>query len=212
MLAAMDDADRRQIEDILHFWFGDLERAEQVDKSKMKMWWAGGEAIDADVRQRFGATLARALDGQLRDWSQSPRGSLALVILLDQFTRNVGRGTESAFAGDEAALAVCLDAMKRGFDRQLRLIERSFLYMPMMHAEHPDMARRSLETFEALSREIAAFGHEHPDFRSHAAAHADIVHRFGRYPHRNEVLGRTPTPEETEFLASGSPSFGQKRT
>jgi uncharacterized protein (DUF924 family) len=208
----MDDADRRQIDEILNFWFGDLDRAEGVDTSKMKMWWGGGEAIDADIRQRFGATVARALDGQLRHWSESPRGSLALVILLDQFTRNVGRGTKSAFAGDGAALAVCLDAKKRGIDRQLGLIERSFLYMPMMHAEDRDMARLSLEAFEALSKQIAAFGQGHPDFRSHAVAHADIVRRFGRYPHRNEALGRTSTPEETEFLASSGRSFGQSRT
>jgi uncharacterized protein (DUF924 family) len=203
--------DGAAIEDILQFWFGDLRTPEDVDRSKMKMWWMGGEAVDAEIEQRFGAKVAEALEGKLGAWAESARGSLALVILLDQFTRNVGRGTPAAFAGDRAALDVCLAAIERGDDRKLRLIERAFLYMPMMHAEDRDTARRSIETFEQLSKEVAALGREYPDFRSHAVQHADIVLRFGRFPHRNEVLGRTPSPDESEFLASGGPSFGQKK-
>jgi uncharacterized protein (DUF924 family) len=199
------------IEDILKFWFGELEGPEDVDRSKMKMWWMGGEAVDAEIKQRFGAKVAEALDGKLGGWMESPRGSLALVILLDQFTRNIGRGMASAFAGDRAALEVCLAAIDRGHDRRLRPIERSFLYMPMMHAEDGNVARRSIATFEQLSKEIAALGSEYPDFRSHAVQHAEIVIRFGRFPHRNEVLGRTPSPDESEFLALGGPSFGQKK-
>jgi uncharacterized protein (DUF924 family) len=207
-VAVNDDA---VIEDILRFWFGDLRGPEDVDRSKMKMWWMGGDAIDAEIRQRFGSKVADALDGKLGAWQTSPRGALALVILLDQFTRNVGRGTPGAFAGDRAALEVCLAAIARGDDRKLRPIERAFLYMPMMHAEDRDVARRSIETFEQLSRDVAALGGEYPDFKSHALQHADIVLRFGRFPHRNEVLGRTPSPDESEFLASGGPSFGQAK-
>ena len=199
------------IEDILHFWFGDLVADDEVDRTKMKMWWMRGDDIDAEIAKRFGAKVNEALSGGLRTWEDSPRGSLALVILLDQFTRNVGRGTARAFAGDRAALEVTLRAIDRGFDRRLGLIERSFLYMPMMHAEDRDVAHRSMQTFEGLSKEIAALGREYPDFLSHAKTHGEIVLRFGRYPHRNEVLGRTPSPEESEFLASGGPSFGQKR-
>ncbi len=199
------------IEDILRFWFGELQGDADVDRTKMKMWWMGGEAVDAEIEQRFGAKVAEALDGKLGGWAESPRGSLALVILLDQFTRNVGRGTARAFAGDRAALDVCVAAIDRGYDRQLRPIERSFLYMPMMHAEDRDVARRSITIFDELSKEIAALGIEYPDFRSHAVQHAEIVLRFGRFPHRNEVLGRTPTADESDFLASGGPSFGQKK-
>src|SRR5262245_60663859 len=126
------------IEDILRFWFGDLREPEDVDRSKMKMWWMGGETVDAEIKERFGGKVEEALEGKLGGWAESPRGSLALVILLDQFTRNVGRGTPSAFAGDHMALDVCLAAIERGQDRPLRLIERSFLYMPMMHAEDRD--------------------------------------------------------------------------
>lgn len=205
----MEDSDRENIEEILRFWFGDLKSAGDLDASKMKLWWAGGGAIDAEIKASFGGLVDQALARGLTRWSESPRGSLALVILLDQFTRNVGRGTAAAFAGDNLALEVCLGAVERGFDRHLRLVERSFLYMPMMHAENRDVAGRSIETFEALSKEIAALGGHYPDFLSHAVTHAKIVLRFGRYPHRNEVLGRTPSAEESEFVASGGPSFGQ---
>jgi uncharacterized protein (DUF924 family) len=200
------------IEEVLRFWFGELKSATDIDASKSKLWWSGGGAIDAEIKERFGTLVDRALDGKMRNWTESARGSLALVILLDQFTRSLGRGTAKAFAGDAAALAVCLEAIDKGFDRLLRPIERSFLYMPMMHAENQMMARRSLDAFERLSREIAALGGNHPDFRSHAVMHADIVLRFGRFPHRNEALARATTPEESEFLASGGPSFGQKKT
>ena len=200
----------RAIEDILQFWFGELQGDADVDPSKMKIWWMGGEEIDAEIERRFGAKVADALAGNLGAWAESPRGALALVILLDQFTRNVGRGTVRAFAGDRAALELCLTAIDRGYDRRLRVIERSFLYMPMMHAEDRDIAGRSIATFEQLSKEIAALGVEFPDFRSHAVQHAQIVIRFGRFPHRNELLGRTPTADESDFLVSGGPSFGQK--
>jgi uncharacterized protein (DUF924 family) len=200
------------IEEVLRFWFGELEGPTDIDMSKNRLWWSGGGAIDAEIEERFGNLVARALDGQLRNWTESARGSLALVILLDQFTRNLGRGTANAFAGDPASLKVCLEAVDKGFDRLLRPIERSFLYMPMMHAENEDVARRSLETFERLSREIAALGGNYPDFRSHAVMHAEIVLRFGRFPHRNEALGRSSTAEEIQFLASGGSTFGQKKT
>jgi uncharacterized protein (DUF924 family) len=209
MLAAMSEPGS-DIEDILRYWFGDLRGPDDVDRSKMKMWWMGGDAVDAEIKERFGAKVDEALLGKLGSWAESPRGSLALVILLDQFTRNIGRGTPDAFGGDQAALDVCLAAMERGQDRELRLVERAFLYMPMMHAEDREVARRSIQTFEQLSQEVQALGREYPDFVSHAVQHAEIVLRFGRFPHRNEVLGRTPSPEESEFLASGGPSFGQK--
>jgi uncharacterized protein (DUF924 family) len=204
--------DEQRIEKILHYWFGDLRGPHDVDRSKNKLWWSGGDDIDADIRERFGAEVARALAGELDGWSDSPRGCLALVILLDQFSRSLGRGTGDAFAGDSAALANSLHAQERGLDRQLRLTERSFLYMPMMHAEDRDIARRSKEVFAGLSEEVAAVGDSSlPDFRSHADTHADIVLRFGRYPHRNELLGRESTPEELAFLADGGPTFGQKK-
>lgn len=203
----------QQVEAVLTYWFGTLEGHDDIDRSKSALWWAGGDAVDADVRARFGDHVERALAGGLTDWAATPRGSLARVIVLDQFTRNIGRGTPAAFAGDADALRTCLAATEAGHDRQLRLVERWFLYMPMMHAEDRDMARRSVATFEALSREIAEAENAEAlgDPLSHARTHADIVLRFGRYPHRNAILGRENTPDEDAFLAAGGPSFGQSR-
>jgi uncharacterized protein (DUF924 family) len=202
----------RRIEEILDYWFGSLSGPHDIDDSRSRLWWTGGDDIDEEVRERFGVEVSRAFAGDLDGWQDSPRGALALVILLDQFTRNIGRGTADAFIGDRAALAVSQRAIERGLDRELRLIERAFLYMPMMHAEDREVARRSKEMFAALAVEVAEGGNNSfPDFRAHADQHAGIVLRFGRYPHRNELLGRASTAEELEFLAAGGPTFGQKK-
>lgn len=206
------DTAREQIETVLHYWFGPLEGPTDIDRSKNALWWAGDEATDADIRGRFGELVARATAGDLAHWTDSPRGALALIILLDQFTRNLGRGSARAYVGDAMALKVCEQAIAHGHDEQLRPIERSFSYMPMMHAEDTTIARRSIEVYTQLSNDIAALGIEgYPDSRAHAQTHADIVLRFGRYPHRNELLGRASSAEELAFMADGGPSFGQTK-
>ncbi len=200
------------IEGILEFWFGELEGAHDFPTDRKKLWWMADDATDAEIRARFGGLVERALAGGLTDWSDTPRGTLALVLVLDQFTRCLGRGSADAFAGDERAQSVCREAIDAGTDRELRFIERSFLYMPLMHAESEDTARRSLEVFGALSAEIKASGGDgHPDFMSPAQKHADIVLQFGRYPHRNEIVGRESTAEELEHLAKSNTSFGQSK-
>lgn len=206
------DRDGDSIEAILAYWFGELSGPYDVDPSKGSLWWAGGEAVDQEVRERFGERVGQALAGQLEHWTTTPRGTLALVILLDQFTRNIGRGTPEAFAGDALAVAVVEGALQRGDDQRLRLVERGFLYMPLMHAEDRETGLRCLEVFERLAKDVAALGRDdYPDFLSAAKAHQEIVQRFGRYPHRNAIHGREPTAEEQEFLASGGPSFGQSK-
>lgn len=208
----MADADEAA-EAVLDYWFGPLEGDLDFPRDKKQLWWMGGEAIDAEIRERFGTFVEEALAGGLSDWGESARGRLALVILLDQFTRNLGRGTPAAFAGDERALSVCLEGIDRGHDKQLRLIERSFFCMPMVHAEDADTAHKCLAVFGELSDEIGSCGVEsHPDFLSHAQMHADIVMRFGRYPHRNDILSRKPTSEEQAYLQEGGPTFGQKKS
>lgn len=208
----MDDQAQQHIESILDYWFGTLDGPDDVDRTKNGLWWNGGPEIDAEVSTRFGALVEAAVAGTLDAWCETPRGALALVILLDQFTRNVHRGSAQAYAGDPKAVQICSDAIARGHDRALRLIERSFFYMPLMHAEDTSTAERSLELFGALAQEITASSREgHPNFLSHAKQHADIVLRFGRYPHRNELLGREPRPEELEYLSSGGPTFGQSK-
>ena len=205
---ALDDTEQG----VLSFWFGELDGHADIDAGKQRLWWNGGPDIDGEIRDRFGATVEAALAGELDHWKKTARGSLALVILLDQFTRNLGRGTPDAFAGDEKALATCLHARNTGQDQELKLIERAFLYMPMMHAEDREMAETCKACFAELSKEISEkTAKGFPDFNKHATEHAAIVLRFGRYPHRNEILERTSTQEEHHFMAQGAPSFGQKK-
>ncbi len=204
---------RTDAETVLKYWFGELEGEVDFPRDRKQLWWSGSEEIDREIRERFGRWVEEALAGGLTEWTESPRGRLALVILLDQFQRSLGRGTAAAFAGDERALSLCLEGISIGHDRALRLIERSFFYMPMVHAENPEVAERCLDVFGELARDIEACGIEdHPDFLSHAKMHADIVLRFGRYPHRNDALSRTTTDEEAAYLADGGPTFGQKKT
>ncbi|MCZ6604478.1 MAG: DUF924 domain-containing protein [Alphaproteobacteria bacterium] len=197
-------------EQILTFWFGALDGPADVDRGKKDLWWAGGAEADAQIAAQFGALATRARAGELDQWAAEPRGCLALVVLLDQFGRSLGRGTAAAFAGDGAALEICRGAIVRGHDKHLRPIERTFLYMPLMHAEDRGAARQSVEIYQALSEEIKALGVDYPDSKSDAVEHATIVERFGRFPHRNAILGRESTPEEKAFLADGGPTFGQK--
>jgi len=208
----MDLTTTAPIDEILTFWFGELQGRDDHDPEKSALWWKGSREDDDAIRERFGDSVRRALQGELDHWAESPRGCLALVILLDQFTRSLGRGTAEAFAGDRAAQELCRAAMEASLDRDLRLIERAFLYMPLMHTEDREVARLSEATFSALSEELAAASNkELPDFREHARKHADIVLEFGRYPHRNELLDRTSTPEEEAYLAAGGPTFGQSK-
>ena len=203
--------DQEHIASILDFWFGDLDGIDDTDASKMRLWWKGHPDDDAAIAEQFSALVADALDGKLDHWAETARGALALVLLLDQFTRVIGRGTPRAFDGDAAAQRHTLAALDRGADAELRFCERSFLYMPLMHAEDKDLARRSLDVFAALEQARADHRGTAPEGHGHAQQHADIVLRFGRYPHRNEILGRASTPEEEAFLADGGPSFGQKK-
>lgn len=201
------------IEAVLEYWFGRLEGNLDFPRDKKQLWWMGGDAIDAEIRERFGHLVEEALQGGLSEWGETARGRLALIILLDQFTRNLGRGKPAAFTGDKRALSVCLEGIEAGQDKELRLIERSFFCMPMVHAEDAGIARRCLAVFGDLSNEIGSCGVEdHPDFLSHAQMHADIVLRFGRYPHRNDILSRVPTAEEQAYLEEGGPTFGQKKS
>ncbi|MGB5809051.1 MAG: DUF924 family protein [Polyangiales bacterium] len=202
-----------EFEPVLSYWFGDLDGDLDFPRDRKQLWWSGGDAIDRDIRERFADLVQEALSGGRSSWAETPRGRLALVILLDQFQRSLGRGSPDAFAGDPRALALCLEGIDRGHDQGLRPIERSFFYMPMVHAEDAEVASRCLDTFGRLAREIKACGvPDHPDFLSHAQMHADIVLRFGRYPHRNAILSRPPTPEEEAYLAEGGPTFGQKKS
>ena len=200
----------RFVDEILTFWFGELLGPADLDRDKIGLWWNGAPADDAAIRQRFGGLCKQALDDELDEWAETPRGRLALILLLDQFTRALGRGSRAAFAGDLKALELALEGQVLGHDESLGLLERTFMYMPMMHAENRDIAEHSVATFEALSADIKDLaGEDFPDSYEAAVLHASIVMEFGRYPHRNTLMNRASTADERAFLEDGGPTFGQ---
>ena len=186
--------------DILTFWFGPQDAPS--GNSARDVWFRKDAAFDAEIRQRFGDATAIALAGGYGEWCATAGGALARVLLLDQFTRNIHRETPAAFAGDARALATAAHAIERGFDRSLDAYGRWFLYLPFEHAEDRVMQERSLALFGELERETGLAGP-----LEWAQKHADVIARFGRYPHRNAILGRVSTPEEMAFLAQPGSRF-----
>ena len=205
--AAPDAALGDDPEALLAWWFGPPSPDGTIPDARTAFWFAGGAAADVECRARAGALLERAIAGALDAWAASPRSRLALVVLLDQISRNVFRGTARAFAQDPRALALGLEALARGDERALAPVERLFLYLPLEHAEDAAAQEESVRRFEALAAEApeaarAAF----ETFAHHAREHRDCIRRFGRFPQRNAVLGRTPTPDEAAFLSGpGAP-------
>lgn len=194
--------------EILDFWFvpraGEAGVNEATPRGRVTrdVWFRKDDAFDAEIRARFGAALAAGIAGAFGDWCTTPAGCLARVVLLDQLTRNAFRGTPDAFAGDAGALATAEDAVERGFDRSLELLERQFLYMPFEHSELPAQQDHAVALFAALAAET---GLDEP--LPWAERHRDVIRRFGRFPHRNEILGRASTPEEIAFLEQPGSRF-----
>lgn len=184
---------------ILGFWFG-----EPPTTTPRAEWFRKDPAFDETIRTRFGALVERALAGELAQWDTTPRGALARVLLLDQFPRNLFRGTARAFAGDAQALAAARAMVARGDDRRLAPLERWFVYLPYEHAEDLGAQQESLQLFGALADEAPAVG---GDALLWARKHFDVIVRFGRYPHRNAALGRSSTDEELAFLREPGSSF-----
>ncbi|HEY6894806.1 MAG TPA: DUF924 family protein [Rhodanobacteraceae bacterium] len=183
-------------EAILTFWFT------AGPHHDCDVWFRKDAAFDREIREGFGDAIAAGLSGAFGGWCTTPRGSLARVILLDQFTRNAFRGTPDAFAGDPRALATARQAVEREFDHALDPYERWFLYMPFVHSEALSMQERAVALFTALAEET---GVDSP--LSWTKRHRDVIARFGRFPHRNEILGRTSTPEERAFLEQPGSRF-----
>ena len=173
---------------VLEFWFETIDR---------KHWFGKDAEFDRALETRFGALLMSAKRGELDGWASTPKGMLALIILLDQMSRNIFRDQPGAFEADGAALDLTLAGIAAGFDTQLAPEQRQFFYMPLMHSERLEMQRLSLEK----SRELAAIGH---GSEKYALMHFEIIERFGRFPHRNAILGRTATPAEEEYLRDPS--------
>jgi uncharacterized protein (DUF924 family) len=185
--------------DVLDFWFGAPGSAEHGQARDL--WFTKQDATDALIRARFGALIESALRGELDAWSGTPRGALALIVLLDQFTRNAFRDTPRAFAGDARALSVAQAQVDAGHDLALSLNERWFVYLPFEHAESLPLQERAV----ALFTQLAADGLTAP--LEWAIKHRDVVARFGRFPHRNAILGRASSPEEAAFLQQPGSRF-----
>jgi uncharacterized protein (DUF924 family) len=188
-------------EDVLAFWFGPPAADDAEVMAKVRRWFLGGPEMDHQVIERFAATVEAAVAGALDDWSATPRGRLALVIVLDQLTRNAYRGDPKTYAGDAHAEELALEAFDQGLEGELDYPERLFLAMPLLHSEQRAHQRRALEIAAELVpaappayRQMAAMHHEQ------SAKYASIIERFGRFPHRNQILGRTSTAEEEQFL------------
>jgi uncharacterized protein (DUF924 family) len=180
----MTDVRTLKPEDVLAFW-----RAAGSER-----WYKRDDAFDAGVRERFLGLWQKALAGKLSSWESTDDGALALVILLDQFPRNMFRDDPKAYSSDALALEVAHRAIARGVDRRVEPELLEFLYVPFMHSEHLPDQLRCVELFRPAGR---------PENLKYAEDHADIVRRFGRFPHRNRVLGRVTTPEEQAFLDQG---------
>lgn len=195
-------------EEVLKFWFGELDADGRGRPEVAARWFSKSDAFDAEVRARFGGLHAELAAGRTEGWLDSPRHRLAYVIVLDQLSRNMFRGTPGMFATDALALAQSKEAIALGEDRRLALAERTFLYMPLMHSEVLADQDRCVELFRAFAEELsgelrAAVLNNH----SFAVRHRDIVARFGRFPHRNATLGRPSTEEELAFLTQPGSGF-----
>lgn len=197
---------------VLDYWFGREPLTPPALAARMGIWFGAGDPTERDreIAMRFGDLVERALAGELAAWADSPRQRLALILLLDQFTRQVFRGSGRAFEGDAAAVALALDGMQKGADAALGPAQRLFFYMPLQHCESADVQEESVAAYRRLAAEVPA--ELQPTFASaldYAQRHRDIVARFGRFPHRNAALGRASTLEEQAWLASGGERFGQ---
>jgi uncharacterized protein (DUF924 family) len=206
----MDEARR-----VREFWFGKLPLGREALLERMQLWFAGEDSpelrqeCDVALRSEFAPRVEAALRGELASWADGPRRRLSLIILLDQFPRNLFRGRARAYAGDEQAVGLALSGMQSGADAALDPVERIFFYMPLQHCESIDVQEESVSAYRRLLREAPQLLAESFDETLKSAElHASIIRRFGRFPHRNRVLRRDSTPEEVVYLR-GSDSFAQ---
>jgi uncharacterized protein (DUF924 family) len=195
-------------ETILTYWFGAKPDQAALAKDRADLWWSKNNEVDRDIRQRFESSVQLAGEGKLNSWLIEPRGRLALIILTDQLPRNIYRDSPQAFAFDTRALEWSLDGIEASVDRLLRPIERVFFYLPLEHSERLEDQERSVSMFRELLPSVDTDQQEiFESYLNFAILHRDVVARFGRFPHRNCILGRTSTPEELYFLSQPGSSF-----
>jgi uncharacterized protein (DUF924 family) len=189
-------------QDVLDFWFG--APGSETAGQPRREWFVKSDAFDADIRRCFGTAIDQAVAGGLREWdAEGPGGALARILVLDQFTRNAWRNTPRSFEGDPLALAAAQQLVDSGAHKALPPLQRAFAYMPFEHAEDAYMQERAVELFTNLAAERPGFD----EMLDYAHRHRGVIARFGRFPHRNEILGRGSTPEEIEFLRQPGSRF-----
>ncbi|HEY4394838.1 MAG TPA: DUF924 family protein [Polyangia bacterium] len=192
---------------VLDFWFGPLDAHGEADDAHARRWFERNEAFDREIAERFGALHEEIVKRRHEDWLDEPSGRLAYVIVLDQFSRNMFRGSPRAFAADGQALAAAAEGVARGHDAALTRDERSFLYLPFMHSEELAMQDRALALYAALAAGSPADRPDRPaKTLKYAEKHREVIARFGRFPQRNSAFGRTSTADEWEFLKA-NPGF-----
>jgi len=195
-------------EDVLDFWFGRMRPGEPVPPERYRLWFGGEVRTDRLIAERFAAAVDQAAAGDCDRWRTTPQGTLALLLVLDQFPRNIYRGSSRAYAFDAMAQTICLEGLEAGLDRRLQTVERAFFYLPLEHAEDPLLQQRSVAAFAGLLREAPeALREACRGFLDYAERHRAIILRFGRFPHRNAALNRPSSSEEEAFLREPGSSF-----
>lgn len=193
---------------ILKYWFGDDSDDAVVAERRSSLWWSKNPTTDDEIRTRFGRLVLAAESGDLDDWQATTDGRLALILLTDQFPRNIYRGTADAFRFDRIALDLCLDGLESGLDKDLRPIQKVFFYLPLEHSENLEHQHRCVRLFRDLAAEVSAdLKNLFERYVDYALRHQVIIERFGRFPHRNPILGRQSTSEEIRFLKQPDSSF-----
>jgi uncharacterized protein (DUF924 family) len=210
MGATITDEDQRRIEAILSFWFKEQElSAPQIDR-RMDAWFGEDPVFDREIEEKFSSDVERACEGKLDHWAAEAHGRLALIILIDQFRRNIYRNTAEAFSRDKLALKLCVEGAMEKKDMSLTPIQRVFFYMPLQHAESVKVQAKAVELYNRLAESVSpTYKETFLTVAQFAELHKDIIDQFGRFPHRNKLLGRENTSEEDAYLASDNPDFGQ---
>jgi uncharacterized protein (DUF924 family) len=201
---------------VLDYWFGRRPFTADAIAERMRFWFGGKDPAevvslrDREIERRFAGAMQRALDGELDSWGSSPRRRLALILLLDQFPRNVYRRQGRAYGGDEKALQLALSGVQRGADATLDPVERIFFFMPLQHSESPEAQEESVAAFRRLRNESPPALRKFFEITlGYAELHRNIVRKFGRFPHRNAALKRKSTPAEELYLRNAAERFGQ---
>lgn len=198
----------QKIDEILDYWYGDFAQQGSDADQRIEFWFGKSDQADKEITDRFSNDVKTLINGGYRHWLQHPRGRLACIILLDQFCRQIFRGTSRAYEYDPMALNYCLDGIDLGHDLALSWPLRYFYYLPLEHSENIEHQNQCVAVYQALADEAPEkFRAIYTDAADYAEKHRVIIERFGRFPHRNRILGRNSTEEELEFLKQPGSSF-----